>query len=179
MLTLCASRPARAAVTKGTSIYLKTAAGSTMPVFATNPDDGKVEGADRKRKTGDFVAKTDDLAALLFPERHLFGLPARAFVAGEDEGEEDEDEVVVVEEDDQETVMRRQLQGLIAADAADQRAGASSGANGGGGGNGGGSSSQAGPGPATTSARRAAAQARSAATAAAAAERRALEYGAL
>jgi hypothetical protein len=90
-----------------------------MPTFSTLPDDGKVEGKNKNGSTkkGDFVAKSDDLAALLFPDRHLFGLPTEADIVELSDSSEGEQPVSA-----QETVARRQLDGMVRADAAERRA---------------------------------------------------------
>jgi hypothetical protein len=92
-----------------------------MPTFSTLPDDGKVEGKNKNGSTkkGDFVAKSDDLAALLFPDRHLFGLPTEADIVELSDSSEGEQPVSA-----QETVARRQLDGMVRADAAERRANA-------------------------------------------------------
>jgi hypothetical protein len=90
-----------------------------MPTFSTLPDDGKVEGKNKNGSTkkGDFVAKSDDLAALLFPDRHLFGLPTEADIVELSDSSEGEQPVSA-----QETVARRQLDGMVRANAAERRA---------------------------------------------------------
>ncbi|CDZ97679.1 DEAD box-containing helicase-like transcription factor/DNA repair protein [Phaffia rhodozyma] len=54
---------------KGHSIYEREAIGSGLPIDATRPDEG-VDGY-KPKKIGDYIALSDDLAALLFPDRHL------------------------------------------------------------------------------------------------------------
>lgn len=106
-----------------------------MPTFSTRPDDGKVD--DGKSKKGDFVAKSNDLAALLFPDRHLYGLPTQGKIVELSDSSEAESEST------QEAVARRQLDCMIRADAAEQRAEA----------NGSGPAAEAGPGPSSVAAR--------------------------
>lgn len=86
-----------------------------MPSFSTLPNDGKVDDGNNRKlstKKGDFVAKSNDLAALLFPDRHLFGLPAQGDIVELNDSIESE----------QEAIARRQLDGHMRADAAERRA---------------------------------------------------------